>query len=157
MPGRAAVYEVGPGLTYTNLGSVPWTGLQPGDTVNVHYQAGGYHEVILLSGSGTAGAPITLNGVPDPVTGALPALDGAGAVTATNVPWHDASLNSEGVIVISPDAHQPYPYYPQWITIQNLHVLDASPSNELTTAAGAATSYASTAAAIYGSTRNTWS
>ncbi len=146
---RAAVYDVGPGLNYTNLGSVPWTGLQPGDTVNVHYRAGGYHEVILLSRSGTANAPITLNGIPDPATGALPTLDGAGAVTATNVPWHNASLNTEGVIVVSPNANQPYPYYPQWITIQNLHVQDASPSNELTTTVGGTTTYDSAAAAIY--------
>ena len=48
----AATYEVGPGQIYTNLSSVPWTGLQPGDTVNIHYQPGGYHEIILLSNSG---------------------------------------------------------------------------------------------------------
>src|SRR5579859_3542110 len=144
-----ATYEVGPGQTYTNLGSVPWTGLQPGDTVNIHYQPGGYREIVLLSNSGISNSPITLNGVPDPVTGALPTLDGANAVTATNVSWHAQSLNTEGVIVVSPNANQPYPYYPAWITIQNLHVQNASPSNQLTTAQGAAASFDATAAAIY--------
>ncbi|PWU09485.1 MAG: hypothetical protein C5B50_27290 [Verrucomicrobia bacterium] len=145
----AATYEVGPSLAYTNLGSVPWTGLQPGDTVNVHYQAGGYHEIILLSASGVSNAPITLNGVPDPVTGALPTLDGSNAVTATNTPWHDPSLNTEGVIVVSPNALQPYPYFPSGIVIQNLRVQNASPSNSLTQAQGGTASFDSTAAAIY--------
>jgi hypothetical protein len=145
----AATYEVGPGQTYTNLGSVPWTGLQPGDIVNIHYRPGGYHEIVLLSRSGISNSPITLNGVPDPVTGALPTLDGANAVTATNVPWHAPSLNTEGVIVVSPNGNQPYPYYPAWITIQNLHVQNASPSNQLTTAQGVNTSFDATAAAIY--------
>lgn len=43
----ANTFEVGPGLTYTNLGSVPWMSLNPGDTVNIHYKPGGYHEIIL--------------------------------------------------------------------------------------------------------------
>src|SRR5215471_11229309 len=136
---KAATYEVGPALTYTNLGSVPWTGLLPGDTVNIHYKPGGYHEVILLSNSGVSNSPITLNGVPDPTTGALPTLDGSNAMTATNVPWHDNSLNQEGVIVVSPSANQPYPYFPSWIVIQNLHVQNASPSNQLTQAQGVIT------------------
>jgi hypothetical protein len=145
----AATYEVGPGQTYTNLGAVPWAGLQPGDTINIHYQPGGYHEIILLSNSGVSNSPITLNGVPDPVTGALPTLDGANAVTATNISWHAQSLNTQGVIVVSPNASQPYPYYPAWITIQNLRVQNASPSNQLTTAQGGTASFDSTAAAIY--------
>jgi hypothetical protein len=145
----AATYEVGPGMTYTNLGSVPWTALLPGDTVNVHYQLGGYHEIILLSTSGVSNSPITLNGVPDPVTGALPTLDGSNAVTATNTPWHDPSLNTQGVIVVSPNAGQPYPYYPAWIVIRNLRVQNASLSNQLTQAQGGTASFASTAAAIY--------
>ena len=48
----AATFEAGPGQTYTNLSSVPWAELNPGDTVNIHCQPGGYHEIILLSNSG---------------------------------------------------------------------------------------------------------
>jgi hypothetical protein len=92
----AATYEVGPGLSYTTLGAVPWYSLGSGDTVNIHYLAGGYHEIIMLSNSGSSNAPITLNGVPDPVTGALPIIDGANAVTATNVPWRSLFFNFEG-------------------------------------------------------------
>ncbi|HLH53045.1 MAG TPA: hypothetical protein VKY92_05455 [Verrucomicrobiae bacterium] len=145
----AANYEVGPGQTYTNLGSVPWTALLPGDAVNVHYQPGGYHEVILLSRSGSPNLPVTLNGVPDPVTGALPTLDGSNAVTATNVPWHAASLNTMGIIVVSPNLNQPYPYFPAWIRIQKLRIQNANPSNTLTTAKGVTASFDPNAAAIY--------
>ena len=145
----AATYTVGPGQTYTNLGAVPWTGLQPGDTVNIAYQPGGYHEVILLCNSGAPNAPITLNGLPDPVSGALPAIDGHQAVTATNVPWSDRSLNTQGVIVVAPSSMQPYGYIPSWIIIQNLQVLHADPTNTVTQSDGAAAPFNSTAGAIY--------
>ena len=145
----AATYAVGPGQTYTNLGTVPWTGLQPGDTVNIHYQPGGYHEVILLCNSGAANSPITLNGLPDPATGALPVIDGNHAVTATNVPWSDRSLNAQGVIVVAPSANQPYGYIPSWIVIQNLEVQNADPSNTVTQSDGVAAPFDITAGAIY--------
>ena len=144
----AATFEAGPGQTYTNLSSVPWAELNPGDTVNIHCQPGGYHEIILLSNSGVSNAPITLNGVPDPVTGALPMLDGNNAVTATNVPWSDLALNTSGVIVVSPAASQPYGYIPSWIVIQNLHVQNADPGNVLTQANGKTNHFAVTASAI---------
>ena len=145
----AATYEAGPGQTYPNLSSVPWAALNPGDTVNIHYQPGGYHEVVLLSNSGVSNAPITLNGVPDPVTGALPALDGQNAVTATNTAWNNPSLNTAGVIVVSRPANRPYGYIPSWIVIQNLQVLNANPVNAVTLASGTGANFASTAAAIY--------
>ena len=144
-----ATYEVGPGQVYTNLGAVPWTGLAAGDTVNIHAQPGGYHEVILLSNSGVSNAPITLNGVPDPVTGALPVLDGANAVTATNTPWGDNGLNTEGVIVITPAAGEPYGYTPSWIVIQNLHVQNAGSNSVVTLSTGNMVNYDGSAAAIY--------
>src|SRR4051812_28478450 len=81
----ATTYNVGPAAgQLPNLASVPWGGLQPGDVVNIHSKPGGYHEIIQISESGTAQAPIVIQGVPDPVTGALPIIDGAGAITAPN-------------------------------------------------------------------------
>ena len=145
----AVTYDAGPGQTYTNLGSVPWPALNPGDTVNIHYQPGGYHEIILLANSGVSNAPITINGVPDPVTGVLPTLDGHNALTATNTAWNNISLNREGVIVVSHAANQPYGYIPSWIVIQNLHVQNADPSNSLTQASGTVTSFDPRASAIY--------
>ena len=147
--GLATTFEAGPGQTYTNLSSVPWTSLNPGDTVNIHYQPGGYHEVILLSNSGVSNAPITINGVPDPATGALPILDGQNAVTATNTAWHDIALNVEGVIVVSRAANRPYGYIPSWIAIQNLHVRNAFLTNALTQSDGTPASFSASASAIY--------
>ena len=145
----AVTYEVGPGQSHTNLGSVPWGSLNPGDTVNIHYQPGGYHEIVLLSNSGTTNAPITINGVPDPVTGALPLLDGQDAVTATNTAWNDMALNTDGVLVVSRAANQPYGYIPSWIVIQNLHVRHADPTNALTQSDGTSTHFGASASAIY--------
>ena len=148
-PSSAATFEAGPGQTYTNLSSIPWAGLNPGDTVNIHYQPGGYHEIILLSNSGVSNAPITLNGVPDPVTGALPTLDGHNAVTATNTAWNNLNLNTAGVIVVSRPANRPIGYIPSWIVIQNLQVQNATPTNAVTLVNGTGANFASTAAAIY--------
>jgi hypothetical protein len=40
----AATYEVGPGRTFANIGDVPWAGLQPGDTVLIHWRETPYRE-----------------------------------------------------------------------------------------------------------------
>ena len=146
---RAATYEVGPGLACTNLAAVPWNSLAPGDTVNIHYQAGGYHEVILLSNSGVSNAPVTINGVADPITGALPVIDGQNAITPTNTWWHDTALNTAGVLVISRAANQPAGNIPSWLVIQNLHVQNASPDFTLTQFNGTAATFDSTAAGIF--------
>ena len=145
----AVIYEVGPGHTLQKLSSVPWASLHPGDTVNIHYQPDGYHEIILLSNSGATNAPVTINGVPDPDTGMLPTLDGQNAVTATNAAWSDPSLHPQGIIVVSREAHQPYGYIPSWVVIQNLHVQNADPSQTLTQSDGTARSFDNSASAIY--------
>jgi hypothetical protein len=145
----AATYEVGPGQTYTNLGSVPWMGLAAGDSVNIHYRPGGYHEIVMLSNSGTSNAPITLNGIPDPATGALPTIDGANAVTASSVPWRSLFFNFEGVIVVSRALGTAYGYIPSWIVIQNLHLQNADPGHALTRSDGVVTNFDSFACAIY--------
>ena len=148
-PLGASTYEVGPGHTFTNLGSVPWSALVAGDTVNIHYTPGGYHEIVLLSNSGRSNAPITINGVPDPVTGQLPILDGANAITATNTPWRSLFFNFEGMIVVSRDINTSYGYIPSWITIQNLHLQNADPAHTLTESDGIVTNFDSFACAIY--------
>ena len=146
---RGASFEVGPGQTYTNLAGVPWATLAPGDQVNIHYQPGGYHEVIQLSNSGASGAPILLSGIPDPVTGALPVLDGDRAFSAVSVPWRDVTDSTLGVLVVSRAANTPLGYLPSWIVIQNLHVQNADPGLWLTQSDGPTNSFAGSAAGIY--------
>ena len=42
-----STYNVGPGEQFTTIGAVPWNNLQPGDTVNIYWQATPYYEKIL--------------------------------------------------------------------------------------------------------------
>lgn len=39
---NAAVYSVGPGQPYEELGSLPWMTLAPGDTVRIHWRSKPY-------------------------------------------------------------------------------------------------------------------
>ena len=124
---KAATYNVGPGQSLTNLSSVPWGTLLPGDTVNIFCKPGGYHEIIQISQGGTANAPITIHGVPDPVTGALPSLDGSNAVMDTHVDFRNPVFEDLGVILVTPRATG-YVYgqtFPSWITIDSLDLRNA--------------------------------
>lgn len=38
-----STYNIGPGQPYTTLGSFPWSGLGPGDTVDIHWQPTPYY------------------------------------------------------------------------------------------------------------------
>ena len=80
----AATYDVGQNQQFTTLGAVPWPTLQPGDTVNIHGQAQPYHELILLTASGTAGNPITVQGVPGP-NGEPAVIDGTNGVESPSI------------------------------------------------------------------------
>lgn len=74
---KAASYEVGPGLVYTTIASVPALG--PGDVVNIH--CGTYNEVRRWTDSGAPGQPITLRGV---CAGSRPVIDAAGQSVSGN-------------------------------------------------------------------------
>jgi hypothetical protein len=75
---QAATYEVGPGLVYTTIASVPTLG--PGDVVNIH--CGTYNEVRRWFTSGTAAQPITLRGV---CPGSRPVIDATGQDVSDNL------------------------------------------------------------------------
>ena len=123
----AATYNVGPGQSRTNLSSVPWGALTAGDTVNIFYKPGGYHEIIQVSGTGTSNAPITIHGVADPVTGALPSLNGSNAVMDTHVDFRNPVFEDAGIIIVTPRAGG-YNYggtFPSWITIDSLDIRNA--------------------------------
>ena len=124
----AAVYDVGPSAgQITSLANVPWGNLAPGDAVNIHCKPGGYHEIFQLSESGSAQNPILVHGVPDPITGALPILDGQQAVTAPNCDFRNTVFENLGVILVTPRKAK-YLYGvnpPAWITIENLDIRNA--------------------------------
>jgi hypothetical protein len=124
----ATTYEVGTDAGYlSKLSDVPWSGLQPGDIVNIHFKPGGYHEIIQVSAAGTAAQPILIRGVPDPVTGALPVLDGNGAIMDPHVDFRNPVFENFGVIIVTPRAKN-YVYgvtFPSWITIESLDIRNA--------------------------------
>lgn len=124
----AATYDVGLGAgQLPTLASVPWAYLQPGDIVNINAKPGGYHEIIQLSASGTAARGILIRGIPDPVTGALPVIDGDGAVMDPHVDFRSAVFEPWGLIIVSPRAAG-YVYgktFPSYITIESLDLRNA--------------------------------
>ncbi len=133
----ATTYDVGPGLTRTKLSDVSWGALKPGDIVNVHSKPGGYHEIIQVSAAGTAAQPILIRGIPDPLTGALPIIDGDGAVMDPGVDFRSTGTNANGVpnslfeewgVVIVTPRKTGYVYgvtYPEYITIETLDIRNA--------------------------------
>lgn len=81
-------YDVGAGLTYSTIGSVPLNTLQPGDHVCIY--PGVYREKFVINRSGTSAAPVVFQGVPDGA-GNLPVIDGDGASTPTGQDyWNEA-------------------------------------------------------------------
>lgn len=142
-------YHVGPGQMFTNLASVSWTNLMPNDVVNIHYQPGGYHEIILLSNSGATNAPITIRGIPDPVTGALSTLDGSNAVASANIPWRATIFDYLGVVVVSRYMGTAWGYIPSWITIENLHIQNANRDVPMTDSVGVPGNFMRFACGIY--------
>ncbi len=124
----AKTYDVGPTTGYlAKLSDVPWGSLKPGDIVNIHYKAGGYHEIIQVSQAGTAANPILIRGIADPTTGALPIIDGNGAVMDPHVDFRNPVFENFGVIIVTPRKKN-YVYgttFPSWITIESLDIRNA--------------------------------
>jgi parallel beta-helix repeat protein len=140
-----ATYEVGPGRALTSIGQVPWATLQPGDTVLIHYRATPYREKWVICRQGTATAPITVRGVADPATGALPIIDGSGAVTAPGLNYWS---EDRGVLKIG-GASRPADTTPRYIVIENLDLRGARSSYQFTDDGGLTQSYSDNASPIY--------
>src|SRR5690349_11392903 len=117
---EAAIYEVGPSQALQSIAQVPWATLQPGDTVLIYWRAAPYKEKWVICRQGTAGAPITVRGVPNQ-NGDLPVIDGNGATTPSNLNfWSEV----RGVIKIG-GANVPADTTPKYITIENLDIRSA--------------------------------
>jgi hypothetical protein len=143
-----STYDVGPGMAYTTLNSVPWANLAPGDTVNVQWQPQGYHEKLLLSASGTAAAPIRIVGIAGP-DGQLPVIDGQNATSASPDLFRYSGTEARGLIIVSLTSQQPWGYEPSYIQIQGLDLRDASPEYSFTDGTGAAHAFQRNAAGIF--------
>ena len=153
----AATYDVGPGYAKVNLRDVPWKSLLPGDIVNIHYKPGGYHEKIQISASGTAAQHIVIRGIPDSATGALPIIDGQGAIEDPGTEWRSGAdiLSDNGIIIVTP-RNLGYTYgstHVSFVDIETLDVRNATYSADgsvtYTDRLGVVRGYSTFAAAIY--------
>lgn len=137
-------YDVGLGRAYTALGQLPWSQLHGCDTVRIFAKpnGGSYNEMMLIS-SGTNLAPGAPNkfmrvlGVADPVTGALPIIDGTNATQLETLPgqaprslqYHDngnvggRALYKLGLVMVGPQQGYNYNNGPAgYIAIENLDI-----------------------------------
>jgi len=139
----AREYEVGPGKALTSIAQVPWEALEAGDTVLIHWRETPYREKWVISGEGTADAPITVRGVPGP-NGELPVIDGRDAVTPEQLDyWNEnRSVIKVGGSNIPPDTT------PTHIVIENLDIRNGRPPYKFTGRDGRA-EYSRNAAAIH--------
>jgi hypothetical protein len=165
--GAHRTYDVGTGKPYTDLNQVPWLQLTAGDVVNIHYRAAAYKTVMGLRAQGTVANPVYINGVIDSSC-LRPVIDGNGATMADDAvaahfgsygqlpdgTWSDG-LQGLGIFMIywlgneTPNAR--YDYLPQFITIQNLKLMNASNANgmQMTYATGTKKAYQGGASGIY--------
>jgi hypothetical protein len=139
----AAVYNVGPGQTFSNIGEVAWESLDPGDTVRIHYRAAPYAEKWVLCRQGNATNWIVVQGVPD-AEGRLPVIEGSNATTRSQLNyWNE----SRGVVKIG-GANTPPDTMPCYIRVENLDIKSGREPYSFTGRDGV-TPYERNSAAIY--------
>jgi len=140
---KSETYEVGEGMPYENISSVPWESLAEGDKVLIHYRDEPYIEKFVICANGTQDNPVEITGIPDE-EGRLPVIDGRNATTRpeTNF-WNE----SRGVIKIG-GANNPPCEIPEWIIIENLEIRSGRPPYTFTGRNGIS-EYSENAASIY--------
>lgn len=123
-------FDVGPGMTYTELDTVPWSTLVAGDVVNIYYRPTPYVCKVGIGSQGTATDRIIINGVTD-ANGNRPIISGDGARTASgsmisgDEVFGGPAYQSLGVITLVKKSIQ-FAQKPAYITLQNLHVTGAN-------------------------------
>jgi hypothetical protein len=150
---RAAVYEVGDGKRFRNLGAVPWTRLAPGDTVRIHWRKEPYREKLLLGCRGTATKPIRIVGIPGPAK-QRPVIDGLNATTSPQFVFHYPPTQDRGLVIVTPAKGQRWGYKPGYLHLEGLEVRGAyrgegTSPNTFKDGKGATRSYTHNAAAIF--------
>lgn len=146
--GSGTDYAVGPGKPYTSLGAVPFENLKAGDTVRVYHRSEPYREKLMISGQGTAEAPIRICGVPG-ANGALPVIDGENATTRKELDFPFDGHQVRGLVIIGHNHDRPYELTPSYITLEGLEVRNATPPNTFTDKAGKRQSYSAIVAGIF--------
>ncbi len=139
----ATTYEVGTGMSYENIGDVPWESLVPGDTVRIHYRAEPYHEKWVIARTGTESENIVIQGVPG-AGGELPIIDGQDATTRLELSYWS---EERGIINLGGSS---YPNQtPDYIVIENLDIRSARSPYSFTDDEGQIRNYANNASSFY--------
>lgn len=152
--GGGTRYDVCATCQHTELTTVPWTTLTPGSVVNIAYRAEPYRTKFALRSSGTAAAPIIINGVTD-ARGRRPVISGDGAVTAvanrTSNQFGSGQYSVEGyalILIRRNTQADPYGYKAKFLTIQNLE-LRSTYGKQYTNSAGALSAWGSSSAGLW--------
>ncbi len=141
---HAAVYDVGPGQSYANIGDVPLETLTAGDEVNIHWRAAPYFEKFVIGGLGTETEPIVIRGVPNG-DGTLPVISGDGATTRLELSfWNEP----RGLLKVG-GSGAPDVDIPTHIIIENLDLRSVRPGFSFTDDSGNPDTYVNNAAALY--------
>ncbi len=119
---RAEEYHVGPDHPIKRLEMAPFSRLEPGDLVAIHWRPEPYHAKWVLTCRGTKEKPIVIRGIPGP-NGELPVIDAEGAVTATGQSFWSGQ---RGIIKIG-GSNEPPDRVPAWIVIEGLDLRGARP------------------------------
>jgi len=136
-------YEVGPGMSYENIGDVPWESINAGDSVLINYRLEPYREKWVIARTGTELANIVIYGIPGS-EGELPIIDGQNATTREELNYWS---EERGIINIGGSN---YPsQIPNYIVIENLDIKDARPPYSFTNDQGQVGNYSNNASSIY--------
>jgi hypothetical protein len=119
---------------------VPWNNLQPGDTVRIFWQPTAYKEKFLVTGHGTASAPIRVCGVKGP-NGERPIIDGKNATTGSSINYGTQILNQTRNVVIVMGAAGNYYDAPEYIQIEGLEITGQYSTYSFTDNAGVVRPY----------------
>lgn len=139
----AIAYEVGPGMTYENIGDVPLENLNPGDSVQIHYRPNPYCEKWVVSRTGTVNANIIFHGIPGS-GGELPIIDGRNATTRQELNYWS---EERGIINIGGSS---FPNQdPDYIIIENLDIRSARTPFTFIDDNGQVRNYSDNAASFY--------
>ncbi|MGH6648962.1 hypothetical protein, partial [Aquabacterium sp.] len=152
--GKGKDYQVGPlAGQYASLDLVPWQSLAAGDTVRIFNDttkttASVYKGKFLLTGVGTATAPIRICGVKT-ADGKRPIIDAKDAVSKRGLAYGNILHETRSIIVVKPLQTQAWEYVPKYIQIDGLDLQGANPSNKFTDSLGTVRAYEKFGACIW--------
>ena len=141
---QGAEFRIGPDQQLASIGDVPWSRLEAGDTVFIHWRPEPYREKWVICRQGTEEQPITISGVAGP-EGQLPVIEGDQAVTAPRLNYWS---EERGVLKIG-GANVPSDLMPRYIIVENLDIRGARNSNLFSGDDGTTRRYGANASAIY--------